>query len=112
MRRSWAAREVSFVLLATWAIWISACRSAWLPLRVLPLRRLPPRSALPGHMPAHEARCRASEERRRAAPTSARGTAAARAEARHRVEQLDRRQGLPQAAGTAGAHPPRGLVPL
>src|SRR6266700_896941 len=51
-----------------------AVRSQGLPLRVRPLRRLPALSLLPGHMPAHEARCRALGKRRISAPISARMT--------------------------------------
>ena len=48
---------------AAWAASTRAARSARLPWRVRPLVRLPARSWFPGHIPAHEARCRAVGKR-------------------------------------------------
>ncbi len=46
------------------------------PLRVLPPLRLPARSWLPGHMPAHEARCAAEGNCPLSVPISASRTSA------------------------------------
>src|SRR6266403_4030218 len=77
-RRYCADRYVSLVLLAAWATSNSTCRSHILPLRVLPLSRLPPLSLWPGHIPAHEAKCLALGNRERSVPTSASRISAAR----------------------------------
>src|ERR671930_2808550 len=78
IRRYWAARYVFFVLEATWAISTRICRSQRLPFHVLPLKRLPPLSWFPGHLPAQEARCLALGKRLRSVPISAIRLAAAR----------------------------------
>jgi hypothetical protein len=44
---------------AATAHWLRISLSQRLPLVVLPERRLPPVMLLPGHMPAHDARCAA-----------------------------------------------------
>jgi hypothetical protein len=68
LRRKWAARYVPFILLATLATSASVRRSHGVPRRVRPLRRRPPLSALPGHLPAQEARCSALGQRDRSVP--------------------------------------------
>ena len=57
--RRWycAARYVCLVRAAACAASTSVARSQGLPRRVRPLRRLPALSWLPGHIPAHDARC-------------------------------------------------------
>jgi hypothetical protein len=57
-----------------------------LPLRVLPLMRFPPLSALPGQMPAQDARCLASGNRRRSLPSWPAGLAPL---SWHRIEERD-----------------------
>src|SRR6266508_894371 len=52
----WADRYVPLDLAAARADSVSAERSHFDPLRVLPERCLPADSLLPGHIPAHEAR--------------------------------------------------------
>jgi hypothetical protein len=59
---------VFLVLPATLAISASVRRSQGLPRRVRPLRRRPPLSVLPGHIPAQEARCSAEGKRERSVP--------------------------------------------
>src|SRR6266446_4862431 len=71
MRLYCAARYVFLVFEATWAISTRICRSQRLPLRVFPLRRFPPLSWFPGHIPAHEARCLALGNRLISVPISA-----------------------------------------
>src|SRR5712692_17896 len=57
---------------------VSARRSHLLPLRALPLLRLPALSWLPGHIPAHEARCAALGKRLMSRPISAASTSVVR----------------------------------
>ena len=68
LRRSCAAKEVSLVVVATWAISTKVLRSQAAPVRVLPLSRLAPLWELPGHMPTQEAQCRALGKRLRCVP--------------------------------------------
>lgn len=63
---------------AACAAWTRAARTHGLPLRVLPLRRLPALSLWPGHMPAREAKWPAVGKRLRSTPISASSTSAMR----------------------------------
>ena len=63
---------------AAWPASTSAMRSHLEPWRVRPERCLPADSLLPGHMPAHDARCPAVGKRDMSAPISARITWAVR----------------------------------
>src|SRR5215831_17757699 len=90
MRRNWAARYVPFMRLATLATSASVRRSQGLPRRVRPLRRRPPLSALPGHIPAQEARCSALGKRERSVPIwSDQHLRSALADAGNGLEQRD-----------------------
>src|SRR3954452_24793942 len=77
-RAYWAAREVFLLRLALLAHSTSVWLSHLEPLRVLPVRRLPADSSLPGHMPAQEARCLAVGKTLMSPPVSAMITSAAR----------------------------------
>src|SRR5262249_22945896 len=73
-----AATAVPLVWLAAHAACTSAVRSHWLPLVVLPPRRLPALSWLPGHSPAHDDRCPDVGNFVMSVPTSATTTSATR----------------------------------
>ena len=78
-RRYCAARYVGCCLRpAACAASTKAARRQGRPLRVRPLWRLPARAWLPGHRPAHEARCPALGNRRLSVPISATITSAVR----------------------------------
>src|SRR5437868_5660564 len=73
-----AGKIVSLVRAAAHATWTSVDRSHWLPLVVLPLRRLPALWSLPGHIPAQLARWPALGNFDMSVPISATITSAAR----------------------------------
>src|SRR4051812_38060213 len=77
-RRDWAPREVSLLRVALFAHSTSVWLSHLEPLRVLPERRLPADTSLPGRMPAQEARCLADGNVVMSPPVSATITSAAR----------------------------------
>src|SRR3954468_16850963 len=70
-----------------------ATPSHWETSRVLPVRRLPADWSLPGHWPAHDARCRELAKRVMSAPISPiTHSAPAALDAGDRAEQLNRRR--------------------
>src|SRR3954452_22167499 len=71
-RRYCAAGQFALARMAAMAASSSAKSSHLEPSRVLPERRLPADWSLPGHCPAHEARCRGDANRVMSAPISAR----------------------------------------
>src|ERR1035437_4976051 len=74
----WAARYEFLVRAAALADSVSVARSHLDPLRVLPERRLPADWSLPGHTPAHDARCLGVGTAVMSTPISAIRTSAAR----------------------------------
>lgn len=83
-------------------------QSSWLPLRVLPERCRPADSLLPGHNPAHDARCAAVGNRDISTPISEMMTWAERSPIQDRRQQRpllgEREGGLLDPGVQAGDH--------